>query len=709
MFYFNFAKEWSNNFDFITPLFVFEKSGFSWSFVVTWLATHTTLSLIIIDSNIMTVKTPLENDIYNYYQNIKQFFTSSHSGFDFEREVSNAGQRARSKLSNLTLEQFYELSTDVNDELLRRLDEDESNERKKFSILSSINKFHHKRNEARRKLTSLSQNRFDDLLQDILIEIERRKLNILSSQSGSKENHSKNDNTTTSTTTTTTTNSNNKNSIPKRLPQVPDNTEKFDNFQLDPKSPLISNNSIIATPNSFNKSSPFLADANNNGNFNNDIITTNSNAEDTNTIQQAIIIPKKASIDWSSSDESESDEHIDRKSNSNNNHLDETKIKGTSKNNNNLFSNLNKKNKFDSNLTHKIDSMGTTPIKKVLPNSCSNSTNDDTTVEENSHDKTKINDNNDDKSVDKQDDNVSLPQLEQVDSINKSDTTIVNEVDQSPKSNYFEQHEQQNYSKIIKENENLRKELDELKLKQQEKIESPMEKFHNNIKNFFDENGQIPINLVEKLQNPIYHLYDTLSHSDDLTNDKLGKELFTRVFQITQTLSQLFLLVDIPDFRDEVKLLRSSISQLITAVRYYCSFKDILPQLTVSTAISDLLFTFCNLLKVAKIKNLVVPETPRTIQNNEIVTKLSVKKRLTLNASVKPLRLAQKVETEKSRENLLNRDDSIDFNNNTAFNDPHNLNDTDIHLNKAPSRSILHDMLNKSSSALNNSSNENLT
>ncbi len=78
--------------------------------------------------------------------------------------------KARDKLLKLSRAQFCELSTDVYDELKRRIDE--SREQPEF--LLPVTGFHPKRNQARRKLSSLPTTRFKDIATDITSEIERR-------------------------------------------------------------------------------------------------------------------------------------------------------------------------------------------------------------------------------------------------------------------------------------------------------------------------------------------------------------------------------------------------------------------------------------------------------------------------------------------------------------------------------------------------------
>ncbi|KAF3764500.1 hypothetical protein M406DRAFT_81353 [Cryphonectria parasitica EP155] len=87
--------------------------------------------------------------------------------------------KARDKLQRLTSVQFYELSTDVFDELLRR----QAFSRRPPNAPQSVGPppyllpeetFHPKRNQARQKLSSLGPPRFRDLATDVFCELERR-------------------------------------------------------------------------------------------------------------------------------------------------------------------------------------------------------------------------------------------------------------------------------------------------------------------------------------------------------------------------------------------------------------------------------------------------------------------------------------------------------------------------------------------------------
>ena len=85
--------------------------------------------------------------------------------------------KARDKLLRLSADQFYELSTDVYDELLRRqaLARLPANAPTGLpAFLIPEQNFHPKRNQARQRLSSLGPPRFRDLAADVFHELERR-------------------------------------------------------------------------------------------------------------------------------------------------------------------------------------------------------------------------------------------------------------------------------------------------------------------------------------------------------------------------------------------------------------------------------------------------------------------------------------------------------------------------------------------------------
>ncbi|EAZ63126.2 spindle pole antigen [Scheffersomyces stipitis CBS 6054] len=116
-----------------------------------------------------------EKDLIHHYKVLKQFLDiSDDSSSNRAAKQSTRAARAREKLLKLSSAQFKELSTDVYDELRRRIDES----RGEPDYLLPKSQFHPKRNQARQKLASLPQTRFKDLVSDISFEIERRNLHV---------------------------------------------------------------------------------------------------------------------------------------------------------------------------------------------------------------------------------------------------------------------------------------------------------------------------------------------------------------------------------------------------------------------------------------------------------------------------------------------------------------------------------------------------
>ncbi|KAI5962412.1 SPA2 [Candida pseudojiufengensis] len=119
-----------------------------------------------------------ERDLVHHYRVLKQFLDISDDQQTRTKSTSTRAQRAKEKLLKLSSAQFKELSTDVYDELKRRIDES----RGEPDYLLPKQSFHPKRNQARQKLASLPQTRFKDLVADISFEIERRGLHIVNNQ-----------------------------------------------------------------------------------------------------------------------------------------------------------------------------------------------------------------------------------------------------------------------------------------------------------------------------------------------------------------------------------------------------------------------------------------------------------------------------------------------------------------------------------------------
>ncbi|KAH3660427.1 hypothetical protein OGAPHI_007013 [Ogataea philodendri] len=105
----------------------------------------------------------------HYHTVLKSFLDNSSD--TLTPVTSSRVIKAREKLGKLTSSQFFDLSTDVYDELQRRT----SSESMRPGFLPAQASFHPKRNQARQKLASLPAGRFKDLVNDVVFEIERHQ------------------------------------------------------------------------------------------------------------------------------------------------------------------------------------------------------------------------------------------------------------------------------------------------------------------------------------------------------------------------------------------------------------------------------------------------------------------------------------------------------------------------------------------------------
>ncbi|OAQ96368.1 hypothetical protein LLEC1_06867 [Akanthomyces lecanii] len=109
--------------------------------------------------------------LHEHYLTLRVFLNSRDSA------AKQQPNKARDKLLRLSSVQFFELSTDVFDELMRRqasarIPQNAPNRPPAFLLPEKT--FHPKRNQARQRLSSLGHPRFRDLAADVFSELERR-------------------------------------------------------------------------------------------------------------------------------------------------------------------------------------------------------------------------------------------------------------------------------------------------------------------------------------------------------------------------------------------------------------------------------------------------------------------------------------------------------------------------------------------------------
>jgi len=103
-------------------------------------------------------------DLLEHHAVMKQYLAGLPVGDD------HPVPRAKEKLIQLSEQQFKELRNDAFDELCRR----QQFETPPPQWLPDVDSYHPKRNEARRKLSTLISTRFEQLMLDIVCELERR-------------------------------------------------------------------------------------------------------------------------------------------------------------------------------------------------------------------------------------------------------------------------------------------------------------------------------------------------------------------------------------------------------------------------------------------------------------------------------------------------------------------------------------------------------
>lgn len=114
-------------------------------------------------------------DLITDYKNFKRIIETSVSKDN--RRRNSGGSNNNGNLSNLSDTQFWQLATDVNNELMKRLTTSDIDE--------SQDDHDMKRGKAQSKLSRLNDSKFDNLIYDIFTEIEERKLHDLDNVSHS--------------------------------------------------------------------------------------------------------------------------------------------------------------------------------------------------------------------------------------------------------------------------------------------------------------------------------------------------------------------------------------------------------------------------------------------------------------------------------------------------------------------------------------------
>ena len=530
-------------------------------------------------------------DIFHYYVSLKTFFEVT--GENRDRSNSTRAQKARAKLLKLSSSQFYELSTDVSDELQRRIGEDAN---QPDYLLPKAN-FHMKRNQARQKLANLSQTRFNDLLDDILFEIKRRGFD---------------------------------KDLDAPRPPLP-----------QPMKQEVSKDSDDTARTSTNSSS---------------VTQVAPNV----SVQPSLVIPKMASIDWSSEEEEE--EQVKEKPNEpegKQTSMDEKKEAKPALNPIVTDSDLPDSQVLARDITSMARTPTTThknywdvndsPIIKVdndidnekgpeqlkspevqrAENNNPNSEMEDKVKE--------LTDLNSDLHLQIEDLNAKLASLTSEKEKEKKEEKEEKEKEKNLKSNYtidesFQKELLSLNSQIGElsiENENLKQKISEFELHQKKNDN------HNDLKitdgfisKYSSADGLIPAQYILNANNLIIQFTTRLSAvpigDSTAISHQIGEELFQILSQLSNLISQLLLSPDLLQYKDQVILLKASLSHAITSIRYFSVYGPVLiPKITVQAAVSEVGFAMCNLIDSAKIKSDSNGESTTSNEGNRQVLEYS--------------------------------------------------------------------------------------
>ena len=530
-------------------------------------------------------------DIFHYYVSLKTFFEVT--GENRDRSNSTRAQKARAKLLKLSSSQFYELSTDVSDELQRRIGEDAN---QPDYLLPKAN-FHMKRNQARQKLANLSQTRFNDLLDDILFEIKRRGFD---------------------------------KDLDAPRPPLP-----------QPMKQEVSKDSDDTARTSTNSSS---------------VTQVAPNV----SVQPSLVIPKMASIDWSSEEEEE--EQVKEKPNEpegKQTSMDEKKEAKPALNPIVTDSDLPDSQVLARDITSMARTPTTThknywdvndsPIIKVdndidnekgpeqlkspevqrAENNNPNSEMEDKVKE--------LTDLNSDLHLQIEDLNAKLASLTSEKEKEKKEEKEEKEKEKNLKSNYtidesFQKELLSLNSQIGElsiENENLKQKISEFELHQKKNDN------HNDLKitdgfisKYSSADGLIPAQYILNANNLIIQFTARLSAvpigDSTAISHQIGEELFQILSQLSNLISQLLLSADLLQYKDQVILLKASLSHAITSIRYFSVYGPVLiPKITVQAAVSEVGFAMCNLIGSAKIKSDSNGESTTSNEGNRQVLEYS--------------------------------------------------------------------------------------
>lgn len=534
-------------------------------------------------------------DLLTYHGALKQFLSVSNAS---AKANPKRAAKAREKLLKLSATQFYELSTDVFDELERRIDE--SREEPDFLLPKST--FHPKRNEAREKLGSLQQGRFRDLVSDIFYEIERRDYHKTQQRASyhsfdyGGQRSSKGSNLNNDLNPSPANGNINKNGvvglqsttvIPTKaeLAWSSDEGEDMDEKNNDKQHTIIQNQKSFSPSTSSPYHSPQkqqqyhqhqhstdYQQLQSRSNRNSDLSSRNrnSNPSDKDVLSEMVdSAPKHSTAQVNRGLSLSKTRNKDREIElllEEGTKMDQTITQLEQKiallqSKSDKFENETKDlNKINQNLSSKVSS---------LEGDLSNKIEQLKQLEQNQ------------KSRSLDDDNDKLPPTR-----NLQVDTNSGKIDQSA------------LDELKNEVLDWRTKFENLKLQKIEDLLSIKTISQSSISNLLDNNGLIPLNLVNILHKSIESFLISLNKDKSAKSKTDVNTLFDHISKISNISGKI---ASFAPHSDKAELIRASISHSITSARYYALYSEFLPKLVVESAVSEIAFSVCDLISEVKL------------------------------------------------------------------------------------------------------------
>ncbi|KAH3679605.1 hypothetical protein WICMUC_000837 [Wickerhamomyces mucosus] len=548
-------------------------------------------------------------ELLKYHNALKQFLSMA----PVSKSNPNRAAKAREKLLKLSASQFFELSTDVYDELQRRIDE--SNLEPDFLLPKSS--FHPRRNEAREKLGSLQQLRFRDLVSDILYEIEIREYHIPLKEEKDEE--------------------------------LPEQINSLDSKELTDSITSSKGGIVTLQPTTLIPTKAVMA------------WSSDEEEEEEKKEEEE---EQKNNLNQNDSPESIISKKLSTHSSENFDSFNHEKLSFNNKElNNNGLSNKSNQNNSPSQINRGVSITKGRNKDREIELLLKEGTKMDQTI-------TQLEKKNSTLQIDLENSNIKFNELQKLndslnDKINNLESTIV-DYNNTINSLKLDLEKSQTLIDEIqinnKDNKNVDKDESTIIFLKNE-ILSWKSKFENskiqriedlltlgkideeNIEQFISSSGLVPTNLISKLRELIQTIIIYLNSFDSQkkADGKLDiNQFFQNISNISNIASEI---ASLSPNNEKSELIRAAISHSITTTRYYAIYSEILPKLVVESAISEIAFSvyeFISEVKLIKDDSIILIDDEDERLNEEKINngKLFLEKGY---SPVRPLRMGKKI------------------------------------------------------------------